>query len=62
MKDGWKVRAPFWPFLGKTVNGDSKTQQRGAWLAQSLEHETLDLGVIRFEPYVECRDLLKMKS
>lgn len=31
---------------------------RGAWLAQSVEHATFDLGV-KFEPRGGCRDYLK---
>lgn len=27
----------------------------GAWLAQSVEHETLDLGGGGFEPHIGCR-------
>lgn len=28
----------------------------GIWLAQSVEHMTLDLGVLKFKPHVEGRD------
>ena len=33
---------------------------RGAWLAQSVEHVTLDM--VKFEPHVGWRDYDKVKS
>ena len=33
----------------------------GAWWAQSVEHATLDLRVVKFKPHVGCRDHLKNK-
>ena len=36
---------------------------RGAWVAQSVERVTLDLGVAGLsEPYVGCGDCLQIKS
>ena len=31
-------------------------------MAQSVEHVTLDLGLVKFEPHTGCRDYLKIQS
>lgn len=39
----------------------SKNSSRGPWLAQSVEHATLDLGFVKSEPHAGYRDYLKIK-
>lgn len=39
----------------------NKDMGRGAWLAQSVGHGTLDPGV-EFEPHIWFRDCFKIKS
>jgi len=34
----------------------------GAWLAQSVKHKTLDLGIVEFKPHVGCGAHLKKKN
>jgi len=35
-----------------------KSGNWGAWLAQLVEHATLNLGVIGLSPHVGCRDFI----
>lgn len=51
LMDTWDVSS-FWPW---------KTELWSAWLAQSVEHVTLDLGVVSSNTHAGCRDCLGMK-
>ena len=42
--------------------GFKNLYSRGARLAQSVEHVTLDLGLVKFEPHTGYRDYLKIQS
>ena len=45
----------------KAKGSAEKLRVWGAWLAQSVEHVTLDLGA-EFKPHVRCRDYFKKKK
>lgn len=44
---------------GTKEEGNKDLERGASWLAQLVEHVTLDLGGCEFEPHVECRDYEK---
>ena len=49
------------PFTTRDT-ASKKTPNQDTWLAQSVEHATLDLRGCKFEPRIGCRDYLKIES
>lgn len=61
------MATPELPSLRPTSKELQKHQPWGAWVIQSVEHSTLDLGGCVFEPHIGHRDyvtnkILKKKS
>lgn len=46
----------------KSWGRDESELSKGAWLAQSIEHVTSDLEVLKFKLHVGRRDYLKEKE